>query len=82
MFRSASRKLTGYFYNEDATAIWAEVTEVATRYTTAFVTGEMDIETQWQEFQDAMNAAGLQEYKALLKEYVDAQGIELGSVLS
>lgn len=74
--------LTGYFYNEDATAIWAEVTEVATRYTTAFVTGEMDIETQWQEFQDAMNAAGLQEYKALLKEYVDAQGIELGSVLS
>ena len=42
----------------------------------------MDIETQWQEFQDAMNAAGLQEYKALLKEYVDAQGIELGSVLS
>lgn len=77
----ARSEKTGYFYNEDASAYMAEISEVVTRYTTAFVTGEMDIEENWAAFQDAMYAAGLAEYKALLKEYIDAQGIVLDYIM-
>ena len=37
----------------------------------------MDIDAHWDEFQEAMERAGLSIYKGYLKEYVEAQEIEL-----
>lgn len=66
-----------YFSNDECAGYKAEIDEVVTRYVTAFITGEMDIDAHWDEFQEAMERAGLSIYKGYLKEYVEAQEIEL-----
>lgn len=73
--------VTNYFYNEDASVIMADLNEIVTRYLTGFVTGEIDIEEGWATMQDELDAAGLEDYKALLKEYCDAQGIVFDSAI-
>lgn len=66
-----------YFANDEATKLKAEINEVCTQYNTAFLTGEMDIEEKWDEFQQKMKDAGLDKYRDLLQQYAIENGIEL-----
>lgn len=75
-------KIGDYFYSERASVIWAELYEIQTRYLTAFLTGEMDIDAAWDEFQQALKDAGLEEYKAIIKAYADEKGIIFDEAVS
>lgn len=66
-----------YFSSEEATRLATEINEVSSRYTTAFLTGEMDVEEKWDEFQLKMKEAGLDQYRELLSQYETENGIEL-----
>ena len=77
-FRPATEGLTiweAFPLNSDQTErinnVKGDISAVYKEYTAAFVTGTKDIDADWQEFLDKLNAAGLEEYLAAYQEAYD-----------
>lgn len=68
---------TGYLSDEKATKILAELNEIRTTYRTAWLTGEMDIDATWDEFQGKLKDAGIDEYRTILAQYVADNNIAI-----
>ncbi len=66
--------LTGYFTNERATIIQSTLNELRVRYLVPFVTGEMDIDSEWENFQQELKNAGIDELRQLTADYFAGQG--------
>ena len=73
--------LLGYFANERATIINATLSELRTQYLVPFVTGEMDIDENWDVFQKALQDAGIDELRTLVSAYFAEKGATPNTVL-
>lgn len=71
-----------YYANDEATTISVNLNEIRDRYIVAFLTGEMDIDAEWDRYVAEMEAANLGRLKELIAGYVDEMSIELHSVTS
>lgn len=70
-----------FFYDEEANKIGAEMWEIISSYRTAWLTGEKDVDTTWEEFQQKLKDAGLETYREILGKYVQENGIQLDKAI-
>ena len=77
-FRPATEGLTiweAFPLNSDQTErinnVKGDISAVYKEYTAAFITGTKDIDADWQEYLDKLNAAGLEEFLAAYQEAYD-----------
>ncbi len=64
----------GYFSNERADVISASINELRTQYLVPMITGEMDVDAEWGNFQKALKDAGIDELRGIVKEYYESKG--------
>lgn len=69
----------GYFVADPS--VNAAVSEANKQFITPFLTGEMDIDAEWEHYQQALKDAGIDKLVAQATEYVEAHGITLDPVL-
>ncbi len=65
-----------YFTADDADTLtyrWASVLSVITKYNTAFIKGEMDVDAKWDEFQKQLKLAGLEDMLDILQAGFDTR---------
>lgn len=65
-----------YFTADDTDILsyrWASVMSVITKYNTAFIKGEMDIDAKWDEFQKQLKLAGLEDMLDILQAGFDTR---------
>lgn len=64
------------YYTADQAEIcsdsWTAIKALCTKYETAFIKGEMDIDAKWQDYQDELADAGLEDLVEVLQEAWDA----------
>ncbi len=65
--------LLGYFSNERASVINSSLNAVKTKYLVPMVSGEMDVDAEWDNFQQAMKDAGIDEYREMVKAYYESK---------
>lgn len=68
------------FSNDETVKLNANIYEVYQSYLVSFITGEKDVETQWDAYVEDMNKAGVLELTKLTDEFLKANGYDADMV--
>ena len=68
---------TTKFSDADAAAIKVSLDEVVDNWVAKFMTGQANIDDEWDDYIAEVNAAGYEDYKTMLEDYLQENEIEL-----
>ena len=69
-----------YFSTDETVKLSTNILEVYQSYFVSFITGEKDVDTEWNAYVEAMNNAGVSELTKLTDEFIKANGYDADMV--
>ena len=69
-----------YFSTDETVKLSTNILEVYQSYFVSFITGEKDVDTEWNAYVEAMNNAGVPELTKLTDEFIKANGYDADMV--